>query len=85
MKFAGNALLVAAGVALIWVVTKGKTQNLPAAWNALLAGPSAAHSGGGLGGGLSLPWMNRAGALSGAPAGPLVPPLSGMPAPGGVA
>lgn len=45
MKTANSALLIAAGILLLWIVTSGKTKNLSASWNALI-GNFGSSSGG---------------------------------------
>lgn len=52
MKTANAALLVAAGILLLWVVTSGRLKNLAASWQALLG---VAPSGGSSSNGISLP------------------------------
>lgn len=45
MKTASSALIIAAGILLLWVVVAGKTQNISAAWNTLAQNPSSGTSG----------------------------------------
>lgn len=44
MKTANAALLIAAGILLLWVVTSGRLQNLAASWQALLGAGSSGSS-----------------------------------------
>jgi len=49
MKTANAALIIAAGIILLWLVTSGRTKNLSAAWAALMGsvtGMAASATGG---------------------------------------
>ena len=50
MKTANAALVIAAGIILLWVVTSGRTKNLSAAWAALFgSSPTGASVGSSVG------------------------------------
>lgn len=48
MKFGSGALLVAAGLLVLWLAVSGRLTNIGAAWSALNGGASVASAGGAL-------------------------------------
>ncbi len=70
MKTANAALVIAAAILLLWLVTSGRTKNLSAAWAALMGSTGFVPGGSGVaGGGASGSWAPTTGAPMTSPVG----------------